>query len=102
MITERYRLIRSISGRSKFLQLQLELLDDYRVRLLQIQRNTESPWKRPYPQLMNTAWYLAHVLKQWGDLPFFIILHAHRHGITSAKDTKGMYSTVYPEKYAII
>lgn len=56
LITERYRLLRSFEARSQFLQMQLQLLDDFRARLVHISRTVGSPWITPFPQLMNALW----------------------------------------------
>ncbi len=56
----------------RFLSLQLNLLDDFRVRLVQLVRNAESPWETPFPELLNAMAYMAFVLGEWNDLPFFI------------------------------
>ncbi|ETN70874.1 hypothetical protein NECAME_14475 [Necator americanus] len=51
----------------RFLDLQLLLTDDFRKRLAQIARQSESPWSEPFPNVMNAMWYLKHVVEEWSD-----------------------------------
>ncbi|EPB69814.1 hypothetical protein ANCCEY_11099 [Ancylostoma ceylanicum] len=51
----------------RFLDLQLLLTDDFRKRLAQIARQSESPWSEPFPNVMNAIWYLRHVVEEWSD-----------------------------------
>jgi hypothetical protein len=60
-------------SRLQFLELQLELLDDFRVRLLQLSRLSRSECDDPLgsqlPAMLNTINYIACVLREWGELP---------------------------------
>ncbi|KHJ97360.1 hypothetical protein OESDEN_02662, partial [Oesophagostomum dentatum] len=54
-------------AQKRFLDLQLLLTDDFRSRLAQIARQSESPWSEPFPNVMNAVWYFAHVVEEWSD-----------------------------------
>uniref|UniRef100_A0A914WCM9 RAD50-interacting protein 1 n=1 Tax=Plectus sambesii TaxID=2011161 RepID=A0A914WCM9_9BILA len=93
LITERYRLLRSFEARAQLLQMQLQLLDDFRTRLVHISRNVGSPWITPFPQLMNAFWYIAHVLEEWNDLPFFVQLQGVGVKEGSGKRIQGAFES---------
>nr|CAG4649251.1 EOG090X04F1 [Scapholeberis mucronata] len=68
----------------EFLELQLELLDEFRIRLLQLARqdkfnefflNRSSPNICP---ILNTLAAVVNVLDDWTDLPFFVQLHSFK------------------------
>jgi hypothetical protein len=56
-MTERYRLIGDWSAKIEFLRLQTVLLDDFRLRLVQIGHDLTTPWATPFPQLLNALWF---------------------------------------------
>lgn len=74
----------------QFVNLQLELLDDYRVRLIQIRGELQSLGTSPlcpdHCSILNTVSYIIGLLQQWTnqpvrpsffaflDLRFFLIL----------------------------
>ncbi|KIH43116.1 hypothetical protein ANCDUO_26885, partial [Ancylostoma duodenale] len=49
----RARLLPDDLAQRRFLDLQLLLTDDFRKRLAQIARQSESPWSEPFPNVMN-------------------------------------------------
>jgi len=57
----------------QFVQLQLELLDDYRVRLVQIRSELQSHGTSPINlencSILNTVKYIIGILQQWTDQP---------------------------------
>ncbi|CAJ0608475.1 unnamed protein product [Cylicocyclus nassatus] len=63
----RARLLPDDIAQKRFLDLQLLLTDDFRTRLAQIARQSESPWSEPFPNVMNAIWYLTHVVEEWSD-----------------------------------
>jgi RINT-1 / TIP-1 family. len=67
-ITERYSSLPQPGHRLQFLELQLELLDEFRVRLLQLLRETSEPLNPRLLAILNTISYLALVLQEWGGL----------------------------------
>lgn len=66
-ITERYESLPQPGHRLQFLDLQLELLDDFRIRLLQLHHNEiNDPVESRLPQIANTVYYVEYVLLDWG------------------------------------
>lgn len=67
-ITERYELLPQPGHRLQFLELQLELLDDFRVRLLQLgNAETGNVVESKLPMIANTLYYVENVLVDWGN-----------------------------------
>lgn len=67
-ITERYELLPQPGHRLQFLELQLELLDDFRVRLLQlVNAETGNVVESKLPMIANTLYYIENVLVDWGS-----------------------------------
>lgn len=69
-ITERYECLPQPGHRLQFLELQLELLDDFRVRLLQVV-NAETGCdivESKVPMIANTLYYVENVLLDWGAM----------------------------------
>ena len=55
--------------RLDFLELQLELLEDYRYRLMQIKTDVmQDPLGQCYAALLNTVSYMTEVLREWTEL----------------------------------
>lgn len=67
-ITERYSSLPQPGHRLQFLELQLELLDEFRVRLLQLLHENLDPLSPRLIAILNTISYLASVLQEWGGL----------------------------------
>lgn len=54
--------------RLQFLELQLELIDDWRVRLLQLlHQDCEDPLNSLIPPILNSLYYVSSVLMEWGN-----------------------------------
>uniref|UniRef100_A0A914ZEY4 RAD50-interacting protein 1 n=1 Tax=Parascaris univalens TaxID=6257 RepID=A0A914ZEY4_PARUN len=71
-MTERYRWIRDVDVQARFLELQVLMLDEYRLRLVQISQQLSSPWEEPFVQLLNSFWYIGCVLEEWNDAEAFL------------------------------
>lgn len=72
-ITDRYKRLPQPGHRLQFLELQLELLDDFRVRVLQVMKSEkQDPLTSHYPAILNTVHYITATLHDWADLPFFV------------------------------
>lgn len=68
-ITERYELLPQPGHRLQFLDLQLELLDDFRIRLLQlVNAEHENIIESKVPAIANTVFYIENVLVDWGAM----------------------------------
>ncbi len=52
-----------------FLDLQLELLDDFRIRLLQVRaQENQGPLGQCYCAILNSASYVSEILSEWSEL----------------------------------
>lgn len=73
VVADRYRSLPSTDHQSQFAELQLELLEDFRVRLLQVRKEMldceGSPITAPMCSILNTVSYIEAVLQQWNNLP---------------------------------
>lgn len=68
-IMERYESLPQPGHRLQFLELQLELLDDFRVRLLQIVNAEEGDViESKVPVIANSVYYIENVLIDWGAM----------------------------------
>ncbi|XP_015595516.1 RAD50-interacting protein 1 [Cephus cinctus] len=75
-ITDRYNHLPQPGHRLQFLELQLELIDDWRVRLLQLlHEDYEDPLNSIMPRILNTLHYVSTVLIEWGTTVHFLQLH---------------------------
>lgn len=75
-ISDRYKHLPQPGHRLQFLELQLELIDDWRVRLLQLlHENYEDPLTSLMPCILNTLHYVATVLEEWGVTVHFLQLY---------------------------
>jgi len=70
---DRYRSLPSTNHQLQFAELQLELLEDFRVRLLQVRKEMlDSEWSPITMQMcsiLNTVSYIEAVLQQWNNQP---------------------------------
>ncbi|XP_062339516.1 RAD50-interacting protein 1 [Osmerus eperlanus] len=75
VITERYRPLPCQQAQLRFLALQRELVDDFRIRLTQVMKE-ESRWALGprYGAILNAVNYISTVLADWGDNLFFLQL----------------------------
>ncbi|XP_033119511.1 RAD50-interacting protein 1-like [Anneissia japonica] len=68
VITDRYKTIPYPSNQLQFLGLQLDLLDDFRVRLLQVaKQEARNPLSTVYCAIINSVNYVIRVLEEWSD-----------------------------------
>ncbi|XP_046814708.1 RAD50-interacting protein 1 isoform X1 [Vespa crabro] len=75
-ISDRYKHLPQPGHRLQFLELQLELIDDWRVRLLQLlHEDCVDPLASLMPRILNTLHYVANVLDEWGVTVHFLQLH---------------------------
>uniref|UniRef100_UPI0037E73688 RAD50-interacting protein 1 n=1 Tax=Semicossyphus pulcher TaxID=241346 RepID=UPI0037E73688 len=75
VITERYRPLPCASAQLKFLELQRELVDDFRIRLTQVMKEeSRCPLGARYCAILNAVNYICTILGDWGDNVFFLQL----------------------------
>jgi len=74
-VTERYKFLSATKHKIDFLELQVELLEDFRVRLVQLVRaEQESPLTSNLCPILNTVDHVITVISNWADTPFFLQL----------------------------
>ncbi|EZA50309.1 RAD50-interacting protein [Ooceraea biroi] len=113
-ISDRYKHLPQPGHRLQFLELQLELIDDWRVRLLQLlHENYEDPLTSLMPNILNTLHYVTAVLEEWGMTVHFLQLHFFKkqaEAVESATDRGNdvsenigeMEGTVFDEAVALL
>jgi hypothetical protein len=70
----RYKALPQPGHRLQFLEVQLELLDEYRVRCVQVARELQAePVTSHYPSILSTLHTLISTLEEWGDMPVRIL-----------------------------
>lgn len=85
-ITERYECLPQPGHRLQFLELQLELLDDFRVRLLQLVNAEEGDIiDSKVPMIANTLYYIENVLVDWGTMLHFLNLYYYKNQLEESK-----------------
>ena len=67
-ISNRYQRLPSFKHRKQFFLVQLELLDEFRTRLMQL-KNQEKviPLNESFIGILNSAYYVTRVLTQWSS-----------------------------------
>ncbi|XP_039210388.1 RAD50-interacting protein 1 isoform X2 [Crotalus tigris] len=75
VITDRYKHLPTAARKLRFLELQKELVDDFRIRLTQVMKEeTRTPLAFRYCAILNAVNYIATVLADWADNVFFLQL----------------------------
>ncbi|XP_051856124.1 RAD50-interacting protein 1 isoform X1 [Antechinus flavipes] len=75
VITDRYKNLPTASRRLQFLELQKDLVDDFRIRLTQVMKEeTRASLAFRYCAILNAVNYIATVLADWADNVFFLQL----------------------------
>jgi hypothetical protein len=67
-LAERYRNIRSVERQVRFSALQVQLLCDYRERLVQV-RDPHPPLSGTYAAVLNAIHYVLQLLHKWAEDP---------------------------------
>ncbi|XP_054165500.1 RAD50-interacting protein 1-like [Oppia nitens] len=73
-VTNRCSFFTNESLKYAFIKLQLEMLDDFRLRLIQLLHTSDKSWplSQRYFAIINTINYLIFVLNEWKILPFYV------------------------------
>uniref|UniRef100_A0A3B3ZZV7 RAD50-interacting protein 1 n=1 Tax=Periophthalmus magnuspinnatus TaxID=409849 RepID=A0A3B3ZZV7_9GOBI len=75
VITDRYRGLPCAASQLKFLELQRELVDDFRIRLTQVMKEeSRAPLGARYCAILNAVNYISTILSDWEDNVFFLQL----------------------------
>ncbi|EDL99391.1 rCG24439, isoform CRA_a [Rattus norvegicus] len=68
VITDRYKNLPTASRKLQFLELQKDLVDDFRIRLTQVMKEeTRAPLGFRYCAILNAVNYISTVLADWAD-----------------------------------
>ncbi|KAK0404991.1 hypothetical protein QR680_017745 [Steinernema hermaphroditum] len=101
-VLNRYKLLPEIHGQAQFFKHQLMVFDEFRTRLVQILTQAESPWTEPFPQILNSLWYVAVVLNDWSSMNEFIHIQNYVDSGNRIRgafdDTKNLYHHVWLQK----
>ncbi|XP_063783105.1 RAD50-interacting protein 1 [Pseudophryne corroboree] len=75
VITDRYKNLPTAEKKLKFLELQKDLVDDFRIRLTQVMKEeSRALLGFKYCAILNAVNYIATVLGDWADNVFFLQL----------------------------
>ncbi|XP_004448856.1 RAD50-interacting protein 1 isoform X3 [Dasypus novemcinctus] len=75
VITDRYKNLPIASRKLQFLELQKDLVDDFRIRLTQVMKEeTRASLGFRYCAILNAVNYISTVLADWADNVFFLQL----------------------------
>ncbi|XP_065221188.1 RAD50-interacting protein 1 [Planococcus citri] len=86
-ITDRYSPLPQPGHRMQFLDLQLDLIDEFRLRLVQLKRDDYTDvLSSDLPAILNTIHYLSSVLMEWSTNTHFILLHHFKMQTTADED----------------
>ncbi|XP_045468942.1 RAD50-interacting protein 1 [Harmonia axyridis] len=87
-ITDRYESLPQPGHRLQFLELQLELLDDFRVRLIQIAKAEEdNVIESKVPMIVNTLFYMESVLIDWGNTLHYLNLYYYKSQLENVESS---------------
>ena len=66
---DRYKPLPDPVAKVQFLGLQLELLEDFRIRLVQVMKEAAHiPTGHAYTAVLNAIHYIVQVLREWNEL----------------------------------
>ncbi|XP_046688900.1 RAD50-interacting protein 1-like, partial [Homalodisca vitripennis] len=83
-MTERYSILPQPGHRMQFVDLQLELIDELRLRLSQLLNlERQDPLDSQLPAILNTASYICTVLAEWGTKPHYLMLQHYKTQVQS-------------------
>lgn len=69
IFTDRYKCLPSPVHKLNFLKLQLELFEDFRIRLVQVMKEVvHHPLENMFCAILNAVYYVTEVLTEWSDL----------------------------------
>ncbi|XP_073996117.1 RAD50 interactor 1 isoform X3 [Rhodnius prolixus] len=78
-MTDRYSLLPQPGHKLQFVELELELIDDFRVSLLQVLHTEHNdPLNSKLPQVLNTISYLRNALEEFDASPTMLLLDHYR------------------------
>ncbi|XP_025106000.1 RAD50-interacting protein 1-like [Pomacea canaliculata] len=107
-ITDRYKPLPDPVAKVQFLGLQLELLEDFRIRLVQVMKDAApAPTAHTHTAVLNAIHYIVQVLKEWSEMVFFLQIQYFRTNHTRLvqenlrESHEKKTSCISPPKYGI-
>ncbi|KAH9508475.1 RAD50-interacting protein 1 [Bulinus truncatus] len=95
-MTDRYKRLPVSDAKLQFLGLQLELLEDFRMRLVQVMKEASTgPTGPTFCAVLNAVHYVVQVLGDWSELTFFLQLLCYKQN-RSVKTSLSETSTKFP------
>lgn len=88
---DRYTDLPYSSKKLKFFQLQVELFNDFHMRLCQIREEAKTPLSRNYLGVLNTANYIIYILEEWKYNP---VCSIGLNSLHSAMSSFNVYSSI--------
>ncbi|CAB3383433.1 Hypothetical predicted protein [Cloeon dipterum] len=80
-MTDRFRNLPQPGHRLQYVELQLELIEEWRLRLVQILREERLlPLASRLPAILNSVSYVSAVLREWAEKPLLLQLQLYRQG----------------------
>lgn len=76
-ITDRYKSLTNPENQLRFVDLQLELLEEFRIRLVQVM-DKHDPLGEQSCAIFNAIYYLTEVLQEWNNSAHFVQLQYFR------------------------
>ncbi|CAL4091376.1 unnamed protein product [Meganyctiphanes norvegica] len=90
-INDRYKRLPQPGHRLQFLELQLEILDDFRVRILQMTKSErQNPLESNYGSILNTVHHIGATLNDWADMPFYVEMQYYREQFSNIHEQQKM------------
>ncbi|KAK2724353.1 hypothetical protein QYM36_001011 [Artemia franciscana] len=78
-ITDRYNVLPQVEHRLQFLDLQLQLLEDFQIRMVQMKNEFEDqPLGESFCGVLNILNYVILILKDWEDTTLILRLNSSR------------------------
>lgn len=90
-INDRYKRLPQPGHRLQFLELQLELIDDFRVRILQMTKSErQNPLESNFGSILNTVHHIGATLNDWADMPFYVEVQYYREQFSNIQEQQKM------------
>ncbi|VDI67318.1 RAD50-interacting protein 1 [Mytilus galloprovincialis] len=85
-ITDRYKSLSNPENQLRFVDLQLELLEEFRIRLVQVM-DKHDPLGEQSCAIFNAIYYLTEVLQEWNNSAHFVQLQYFRKQTQPCEDS---------------
>lgn len=85
-VTDRYKTLNNPENQLRFVDLQLELLEEFRIRLVQVM-DKHDPLGEQSCAIFNAIYYLTEVLQEWNNSAHFVQLQYFRKQMQTQEDS---------------